>query len=175
MDTDSFVINIFTEDFFEDINNDVERWFDTSNYDKNDKRPLQTGINKKVIGMFKDELGGKIMIEICAPRAKTYEYVMDDDSEKKKAKGTKKMCIMKSRIMFEDYKGSLFNNNIILRSQLRFKSDLYIVYTEEVNKIALSSNDDKRLQAHNRITIYPYGTNDFKVCESEIMAMKKYA
>ena len=61
MDTDSFFINNFTEDFFEDINNDVERWFDTSNYVKNDKRPLQTGINKKVIGMFKDKLGGKIM------------------------------------------------------------------------------------------------------------------
>ena len=54
MDTDSFVINIFTEDFFEDINNDVERWFDTSNYDENDKRPLPMGVNKKVIGMFKD-------------------------------------------------------------------------------------------------------------------------
>ena len=57
MDTDSFVLNIFTEDFFEDINNDVERWFDTSNYDKNDKRPIRIGVNKKVIGMFKDELG----------------------------------------------------------------------------------------------------------------------
>ena len=82
--TDTNVINIFTEDFFEDINNDVERWFDTSNYDKNDKRPLQIGVNKKVIGMFKDELGGKIMKEFCAPRAKTYAYLMDDDSEKKK-------------------------------------------------------------------------------------------
>ena len=61
MDTDSFVLNIFAEDFFEDVNNDVGRWFDTSNYDENDKRPLQTGVNKKVIGMFKDELGGKIM------------------------------------------------------------------------------------------------------------------
>ena len=61
MDTDSFVINISTEDFFEDINNDVERWFDTSNYDKNDKRPLKTGINKKVIGIFKDELRGQVM------------------------------------------------------------------------------------------------------------------
>ena len=114
MDTDSFVINIFTEDFFEDINNDVERWFDTSNYDKNDKRPLQTGINKKVIGMFKDELGGKIIKEFCAPRSKTYAYLMDDDIEKKKAKGTKK-CIRKRRIVFENYKDSLFNNNTILR------------------------------------------------------------
>ena len=89
MDTDNFFINILTEDIFEDINNDVERWFDTSNHDTNDKRPLQTGINKKVIGMFKDELGGKIMKECCAPRAKTCAYLMDDDIEKKKAKGTK--------------------------------------------------------------------------------------
>ena len=61
MDTDSVAINIFTEDFFEDINNDVEKWFHTPNYDENDKRPLQIGVNKKVIGMFKDELGGKII------------------------------------------------------------------------------------------------------------------
>ena len=174
MDTDSFVINIFTEDFFEDINNDIERWFDTSNYDKNDKRPLQTGINKKVIGMFKDELGGKIMKEFCALRAKTYAYLMDDDIENKKAKGTKK-CIIKRRIMFENYKDSLFNNNTILRSQLRFKSDLHNVYTEEVNKIALNSNDDKRLQTFDKVTTYPYGTNTYKVCESEMMAVKKYS
>ena len=172
-DTDSFVIHIFIEDFFEDINNDAERWFDTSNYDKNDKRPFQTGINKKVIGMFKDELGGKIMNKFCALRTKIYAYLMDDDVEKKKAKGTKK-CIIKGRIIFENYKDSLFNNNTILRSQLRFKSDLHNVYTEEVNKIALNSNDDKRLQTHNRITTYPYGTNAFKVCESEMMAVIKY-
>ena len=77
--------------------------------------------------------------------------------------------------MFEDYKDSLFNSNIILRSQLRFKSDPHIVYKEEVNKIAIRSNDDKRLQTHDRITTYPYGTNAFKVCESEMMAMKTYA
>ena len=106
MDTDSFVINIFTEDFFEDINNDIERWFDTSNYDKNGKIPLKTGINKKVIEMFKDELAGKIMKEFSAPRSITYSYLMDDDSEKEKAKGTKK-CIIKRRMKFEDYKDSL--------------------------------------------------------------------
>ena len=70
MDNDSFVINIFTEGFFEDIDNDVKRWLDTFNYDKNDKRPLTMGINKKVIVMFKDELGGKIMKEFRALRAK---------------------------------------------------------------------------------------------------------
>ena len=72
----------------------------------------------------------------------------------------------------KDYKDSLFKDNTILRSQLRFKSDLHIVYTEEVNKIAISSNDDKRLQTYDKITTYPYGTNAFKVCESEMMAVK---
>ena len=84
MDTDSFVINIFTENPFEDINNDVERWFDTSNYDKNDKRPLPMGMNKKVIGLFKDELGGKIMKEFCALRAKTHTYLIHDNTEHKR-------------------------------------------------------------------------------------------
>ena len=82
INTDSFVINIFTEDVFEDINNDVQRWFDTSDYDKNGKRPLQTGMNKKVTGVFKDELGGKIVKEFCALRANSYAYLMDDDSKK---------------------------------------------------------------------------------------------
>ena len=171
MDTDSFVLNIFTEDFFEDINNDVERWFDTSNYDKNDKRPLQISVNKKLIGMFKDELGEKIMKEFCALRAKTYTYLMEDDSEHKKAKGTKK-CIIKRRLMFENYKDSLFNDKTIMRSQLRFKSDLHNMYTEEVNKIALSSNDDKRLQTLDTVITYPHGTNAFNVGESEMLMVK---
>ena len=169
MDTDSFVINIFTENSFEDINNDLERWFDTSNYDENDKRPLQIGVNKKKIGTFKNELGGKIMKELCVLRAKTYAYLMDDDIEKKKVKGIKK-CVIKHRLMFENYKDSLFNNKAILKSQLGFKSDRHNMYTEEVNKIALSSNDDKRLQTFDRVTTYPYGTNAFKVCESEMLS-----
>ena len=88
MDTDSFIIHIITEDFHEDIANDVERWFDTSNYNENDKKPLSIGKNKKVIGLFKDELGGKIMQEFCALRAKTYAHLIngynDDNFDKKK-------------------------------------------------------------------------------------------
>ena len=93
-DTDSFIIHIITEDFFEDISNDVEKWFDTSNYDKNDKTPHPIGKNKKIPGLFKDELGGKIIIEVVAIRPKTYAYLTDGDSEHEKAKGTKK-CIIK--------------------------------------------------------------------------------
>ena len=166
MDTDSFVINIFTEDLFEDINNDVERWFDTSNYDENDKRPFPMGMNKKVIRLFKDELGGKIIKEFRAVRVKTYTYLMDDDNEKKKANRIKK-CVIKRRLMFENYKDSLFNNKTILKSQLRFKSNHHDVYTEEVNKIA---DDDNRLQAFDRVTTYPYGTNALKACESEMLS-----
>ena len=113
-DTDSFIINIKTEDFFEDISNDVERWFDTSNYDKNDKRPLPIGKNKKVPGLFKDELGGKIITEVVALRPKTYPYLMDDGSDHKKAKGTKK-CVINQKLMFENYKDWLFNNKTIYR------------------------------------------------------------
>ena len=90
IDTDSFIIHIKTEDFYEDIANDVEKWFDTLNYDNN--RPLPIYMNKKVIGLFKDELGGKIMKEFVGLRAKTYAYLMDDDSEHKKSKRNKEVC-----------------------------------------------------------------------------------
>ena len=139
-DTDSFISYTKTEDFYEDITNDVERWFDTSN---SSKKPLQTDVTKKVIGKFKDELGDKIMTEFVALRAKTYAYLTDDGSEHKRAKGTKK-CIIKRELRFENYKDSLFNDKIILKSQQRFRSDHHNVCTEEINKIALSSNDDKR-------------------------------
>ena len=93
MDADSFVIYIETEDFYKDVANDVEKRFDTSNYEEKDERPLSIGKNKKVIGTFKDGLGEKIMEEFIAVRAKTYAYLMDDDdSEHKKANEVKKMC-----------------------------------------------------------------------------------
>ena len=88
-DTDSFIICIKTEDFFEDISNDVEKWFDTSNYNKKDKIPLPIGKNKKVPGLFKDELGGKIITEFVTLRSKTYSYLDDNCNEHKKAKGAK--------------------------------------------------------------------------------------
>ena len=100
VDTDSFIIHIKIEDFYEHIADDVERRFDTYNYDENDKRPLSIDKNKKVVGLFKDELGGKIMKEFCVNRAKT--YLMYDGSEHKKNKGTKK-CIIKHRIMHKNY------------------------------------------------------------------------
>ena len=143
MDPDSFVINIKTNDFYEDISQDVNERFDTSNYTFD--RPLPKGINKKVIGLMKDELGGGIITEFVALRP-----------ELKKAKGTKK-CVVKKMLRFSDYKKCLFSNEPMLKSQQRFKSENYEVYTENINKIALSSNHDKRIVALDRIASYPYG------------------
>ena len=107
MDTDSFIMHIKTEDFYKDVADDFEKRFDTSNYEVD--RPLPTGKNKKVIGLMKDELGGKIMTEFVALRPKTYSYLTDDFEEDKKAKGTKK-CVIKRRLKFSDYKDCLLNN-----------------------------------------------------------------
>ena len=170
-DTDSFIIYIKTEDFFGDISNDIEKWSDTSNFDKNDKRALPTGKNKKVPGLFKDELGRKIIIEVIALRPKTYAYLDDDGNDHKKAKGAKR-CVIKQELMFENFKDCWSNNKNVYRSQQRFKSYNHDVYTEDINKIALSSNDDKRIQTYDKITTYPHGANAFKVCESEMLEVK---
>ena len=180
MDTDSFIISIKTEDFCKDISNDVENWFDTSNYNENDKRPLPIGENEKVIGIFNNGLDRKIMTEFVALVAKTYAYLIDgyndDDYDKnkiinKKAKGTKK-CVIKRRLMFEKFRVSLFNNKKRMQTQMRFKSGHHEMITEEINKIALHCNDDKRLYTFDRITRYPRGANAFKVCESEMLVKK---
>ena len=154
MDTDSFIMNIKTNDFYKDIANDVENRFDTSNYEL--KRPLQIGKNKKVIDLMKDELGGKIITEFVTLRRKTYSYLTDNGKEDKKAKGTKN-CIIKRMIKFNDYKKCLLNDEVILKSQQRFISKKHNVYTENINKIALSNDDDKRIVSSDKITSYPYG------------------
>ena len=154
MDTDSFVVNIKTKDFYKDISQDVNKRFDTSNYTFD--RPLPTGINKKVIGLMKDELGGDIITEFLALRPKAYSYITNDFIEMKKAKGTKK-CVANKMLRFEDYKKCLFDNGEGLKSQQRFKSENHEVYTENINKIALSCDDDKRIVTTDRITSYPYG------------------
>ena len=115
------------------------------------------GKNKKVIGLMKDELGGEIITEFITLRPKTYSYLTDDSKEDKKAKGTKK-CVIKKMIKFNDYKKCLLlNDKVILKLQQRFISNKHDVYTENVNKIALSNNDDKRIISSNKITSYPYG------------------
>ena len=121
--------------------------------------------------LFKNELRGKVITEFVALRAKTYSHLDEDGNEHKKSKGTKR-CVINQKLMFQNFKDCLLNSKTVCRSQKRFESYNHDVYTEEVNKIALSSNDDKRLQTFDRITTYPYGTNAFKVCESEMLMVK---
>ena len=125
MDTDGFIMHVKTEDFYKDIADDVEKRFDTSNYECD--RPLPTEKNKNVIGLMKYQLGGKIMKEFVALRPNTYSYLIDDGWSDKKAKGTKK-CVIKRRLRFNDYKDCLLNNEIILNhnKDLRVKDMMYI-------------------------------------------------
>ena len=152
MDTGSFVIYVKTKDLYEDIAYDVGEWFDTSNYDNS--RPFPVGQNKKVTGLFKNELGGKIMVELVGLRQKTYAYLMDNYTAHNKAKETKK-CIIKRGLMFKNFKDCLFNDKIILKTQQRFKSNCHNVYPEQINKVVLSTNDDKRLRIFDKITTNP--------------------
>ena len=109
------------------------------------------------------------MIEFAGLRAKTYAYLVNDNTEKKKAKWTKK-CVTKRRPMFKNYIDCLLKNKIILQLQQRLKSNYQNVYSEQINKIVLSSNDDKRSQTFDKITTYLYETNAFKVCESVMLS-----
>ena len=144
MDTDSLVYDIKTEDFYEDIANDVEARFNTSGYSKTDVRPLPISLNKKVIGLMKDELGGKLMTDFVALRPKLCSYKKLHGLENKKCKRIKK-CVVKKTLTFEDYKTCLFSDSTEYRSQLMFRSAKHEVHTTEVNKATLNRDDDKRI------------------------------
>ena len=101
------------------------------------------------------------------PKTYTYSYLTDDCEEDKKAKGTKK-CIIKRMFKFYDYKYCLLNNAITLKPKERFKSETHDVYTKKVSKIALGSNNDKRLQTFDGNTTYPYETSAGKVCNTKL-------
>ena len=142
-DTDSLMYEIETEDFYKDISGDVKDRFDTSNYPENHPSGIPTGINKKVLGMFKDEAAGKIIKEFVGLRAKLYSFIMEDGKKNKRCKGVKTQ-VVKNSITHEDYKTCLKTGKEQLRKQNIIRSYGHEVYTEEVNKIALSAADDKR-------------------------------
>ena len=142
-DTDSLMYEIQTEDFYKDISGDVKDRFDTSDYPENHPSGIPTGENKKVLGMMKDEVAGKIIKEFVGLRSKLYSFVMDDGGETKKCKGIKKQ-VVESSIRHEHYKTCLTTGKELLRKQNILRSYDHEVYTEEVNKVALSALDDKR-------------------------------
>ena len=156
MDTDSLVYHIKTEDFYADIVDDVPMRFDTSGYCSN--HPLPIGLNEKVIGLMKNELGGAIMTEFVALRLKLYSYRKLDGTCDEKCKGIKK-CLIKKTLTFEDYKNCLLNqtNESVYRSQLMFRSTKHEVHTIEVNKVTLNRDDDKRISKKDGISTLACG------------------
>ena len=155
-DTDSLAYEIETEDFYRDISSDVKSKFDTSNYPKDHPSGIITGVNKKVIGMFKDEASGKQIAEFVGLRAKLYSYRVEESYEEKKCKGVKK-AVIKKTITFNDYKDCLFDSKPAMRKMNVIRSHLHTMYTETVNKIALSPFDDKRLIREDNIHTFAYG------------------
>ena len=164
-DTDSFLYEIQTEDFYKDISGDVKDRFDTSDYPEGHPSGIPTGINKKVLGMFKDEAAGKVIKEFVGLRAKLYSYKMDEGKENKRCKGIKKAVVEKS-ISHEDYKRCLTTGKEQLRRQNIIRSYEHVLYTEEVNKIALSAADDKRYLLKDSYDTLAWGHHRIKDLEN---------
>ena len=153
-DTDSLCYEIETDDFYKDISPDVKERFDTSNYPKDHPSGIETGVNKKVIGKFKDEAAGKQITEFVGLRAKLYAYKMDQGNVEKRAKGTKKA--VKKTITFDNYKECLLSGKSQRREMNVIRSHKHEMFTETVNKLALSHLDDKRIICEDGIHTFAH-------------------
>ena len=142
-DTDSLMYEIKTKDFYKDISLSIKTKFDTSDYPPDHPSGILTGVNKKVIGMFKDEVAGKQITHFVGLRPKLYSFKIEDEMEVKKCKGIKKNVI-KKKIDFDDYVKCLFSGEKEMRKMKIIRSEKHDIYSKEVNKIALSNEDDKR-------------------------------
>ena len=156
-DTDSLCYEIKTDDFYKDIAPDVHRLFDTSNYPKDHASNIPTGVNKKVIGMFKDECGGKQISEFVGLRPKLYAFHVDGEvRDHKRNKGTKKSTI-KNDINIDDYRECLFSGKKQYRTSTAIRSEGHEIHTIQINKVALSPNDDKRVILEDKISTLAIG------------------
>ena len=149
-DTDSLMYSIQTEDFYKDISQDIETKFDTSDYPKEHPSGILTGVNKKVIGMFKDEVAGKQITHFVGLRPKLYDFKVEEGKEVSKCKGIKKNVVKKT-INFDDYVQCLFSDEKQMRSMKIIQSRHHDIYSKEVNKIALSNEDDKRIVLEDKV------------------------
>ena len=155
MDTDGIKYHIKTADVYKDMNENINI-FDTSNYPSNHPSGIKSGVNKKVPGKFKDEMGGEVIVSYVGLRPKLYSYVTLSEKEEKKAKGVKKP-IIKNQLKFEEYKECLFNKSILRKEQYNIRSYDHEVFTEKINKIALSPFDDKRYILEDGIHTLAWG------------------
>ena len=149
-DTDSLMYHIHTDDFYKDISRDIKKKFDTSDYPPNHESGILTGVNKKVIGMFKDEVAGKQITCFVGLRPKLYSFRIEEDKEVRKCKGIKKN-IVKKKLDFDDYIQCLFTGRKEMRKIKIIRSEKHDIYSKEVNKIALSNEDDKRIILEDKI------------------------
>ena len=153
-DTDSLLYLIHTDDFYKDISIDIKDKFDTSDYPPNHESGILTGVNKKVIGMFKDEVAGQQITHFVGLRPKLYSFKVEDERSEekivKKCKGIKKNVVKKG-INFEDYVNCLFSGEKKMKSMKIITSENHDIYSKEINKIALSANDDKREVVEDRV------------------------
>lgn len=160
---DSFAYKIETDDFYKDISVNVEKMFKTSNFSKDHSSGMKIGLNKQVISMFKDKASGKIMNDFVGLGAKLYSYKMfESGEEEKKCKGVEKAVIQRC-ITYDDYKTSLLAWKEQVSSMNIIRSYKHEVFTEKVNKIALSANDNKSFILEDRIHMLAH--NHYKVNE----------
>lgn len=153
MDTDSFIYHIQTKNYYSDLKTYLLPYFDTSNFsfDNEHRLPIQ---NKKVPGLFKDEMGEKYIIEFVGLRSKLY-CIKTNDNVIKKAKGVKKAVIHDLGV--SDYMRSLYQGDVIKKKNILFRSIKHEIFTQSVNKIAISSNDDKRLISADKVSTRAWG------------------
>ena len=149
-DTDSLMYKIRTDDFYEDIADDIEDEFDTSDYSPDHKSGIMAGVNKKVIGMFKDEVAGKQITHFVGLRPKLYSFKIEECKEVRKCKGIKKNVVKKG-INFEDYVQCLFSGEKQMRNMKIIRSENHDIYSKEINKVALSADDNKRKVMEDKI------------------------
>ena len=161
IDTDGVKYHIITEDVYKDMNKNIDV-FDTSNYPVDHPSGIKSGVNKKVPGKFKDELGGEIIREYAGVRSKLYSYLTLNNKEEKRAKGIKKYAI-KNKLIFNDYKNCVLNKTTKRITQSNIRSYDHKVYTEIVNKVALNWYDDKRCIMENGIDTLSWG--HYKITE----------
>ena len=153
-DTDSLMYLIYTDDFYKDISKDIKKKFDTSDYPPSHESGILTGVNKKVIGMFKDEVAGRQITHFVGLRPKLYSFKVEDPNKgeclTKKCKGIKKNVVKKG-INFQDYVHCLFSGEKQMRSMKIIRSENHDIYSKEVNKVALSNEDDKRILEKDKV------------------------
>ena len=153
-DTDSVIIHVQTEDIYQDMQANISD-YDTSNYQPS--HPLFSTANKKVIGKFKDELGGKLLTEFVGIRPKMYSYVGEDSG--KRAKGVKK-SVLKNTISHDDYKTCLLDKKVHSRDMPGLRSYNHTIHGETVHKVALAPLDTKRYILEDGITTLAFGHKD---------------